>query len=135
MTAATRPRNTPARDGTRFGRRVAAGARIQQGTIVALAAGLAAPATTALGLVADGRARSSVDNTGGAAGAVTIEVDKGTFLFASAAGGDLIGDGDIGHLAYLVDDQTVAKTDGGGTRSVAGKIMDVDASGVWVRFD
>jgi hypothetical protein len=34
-----------------------------------------------------------------------------------------------------VDDQTVAKTDGTGARSVAGKVFDVDSGGVWVRFD
>jgi hypothetical protein len=28
----------------------------------------------------------------------------------------------------------VAKTNGGSTRSVAGKIFDVDAQGVWVKF-
>lgn len=40
---------------------------------------------------------------------------------------------DIGSDCYIVDDQTVAKTNGTNTRSVAGKIMDVDAQGVWVR--
>ncbi|MFB0515162.1 MAG: hypothetical protein ACETWG_00985, partial [Candidatus Neomarinimicrobiota bacterium] len=33
---------------------------------------------------------------------------------------------------YIVDDQTVAKTDGTGTRSPAGFIEDVDSNGVWV---
>ena len=31
-------------------------------------------------------------------------------------------------------DQTVAKTNGGNTRSRAGKVFDVDADGVWVDF-
>ena len=35
--------------------------------------------------------------------------------------------------AYIVDDQTVAKTNGSSTRSAAGTIVDVDAQGVWVR--
>ena len=45
---------------------------------------------------------------------------------------DLITTADIGADCYVVDDQTVAKTNGGGQRSVAGKIFDVDAQGVWV---
>ena len=35
----------------------------------------------------------------------------------------------------MVDDQTVAKTNGGNTRSPAGIIDSVDADGVWIRFD
>jgi hypothetical protein len=33
-----------------------------------------------------------------------------------------------------VDDQTVAKTDGSTTRSVAGIVRGVDTDGVWVEF-
>jgi hypothetical protein len=41
---------------------------------------------------------------------------------------------DVGKQCYLVDDQTVAKTDGTNTRSPAGFVRDVDADGVWVEF-
>ena len=41
---------------------------------------------------------------------------------------------DVGSDCYIVDDQTVAKTNGTNTRSVAGKVFDVDADGVWVDF-
>ena len=34
--------------------------------------------------------------------------------------------------AYIVDNQTVAKTDNSAARKKAGKIIDVDANGVWV---
>jgi hypothetical protein len=34
----------------------------------------------------------------------------------------------------LVDDQTLAATDGAGTRSEAGDIYDVDDDGVWIEF-
>lgn len=47
---------------------------------------------------------------------------------------DAIALADIGSDCYIVDDQTVAKTSGSATRSVAGKIFDVDAAGVWVNF-
>ena len=40
----------------------------------------------------------------------------------------------MGSDCYIVDDQTVAKTNGGATRCVAGKVWDVDAEGVWVEF-
>ncbi|CUH67985.1 hypothetical protein TG4357_03322 [Thalassovita gelatinovora] len=53
----------------------------------------------------------------------------------NSAAADEITIADIGNKAYAVDDQTVAKTDGTATRSPAGIIDDVDANGVWVRFD
>ncbi|MCY1307350.1 hypothetical protein D9M70_572660 [compost metagenome] len=34
--------------------------------------------------------------------------------------------------AFIVDDQTVAATDGTGTRSAAGRIVGIEADGVWV---
>jgi hypothetical protein len=40
----------------------------------------------------------------------------------------------IGNDCYIVDDQTVAKTNGTATRSIAGKIRAVDAQGVWVEI-
>ena len=40
----------------------------------------------------------------------------------------------MGSDCYIVDDQTVAKTNGTNTRSVAGKIIAVDADGVWVKI-
>ena len=48
--------------------------------------------------------------------------------------GDAIVLSDVGADCYGVDDTTVAKTDGTGTRSVAGVIRDVDAVGVWIEF-
>ena len=33
---------------------------------------------------------------------------------------------------YIVDDETVAKTDGTATRSAAGKVVGLDSDGVWV---
>ncbi|MNU06383.1 hypothetical protein D3C72_2515570 [compost metagenome] len=34
--------------------------------------------------------------------------------------------------AYIVDDQTLAATDGTGTRSAAGRIVGIDTDGVWI---
>lgn len=135
MTAATTPRDTPLVTTGSVARDVAAATRILAGTIVCLsAAGYAVPGTTATTLVADGRAEDTVDNLTGAAGDQKVLVRKGTFRFANSASTDLIGRTEIGKTVYLVDNQTVAKTDGGGTRSVAGKVFNVDAQGVWVTF-
>lgn len=135
MVALTEGRATKSRELKIVSRQVLTNVKIHEGSIIALtAAGYARPAITALALKAQGRARATVDNTGGASGAKLIEVELGCFQYANSAAGDLIAIADIGGTAYLVDDQTVAKTDGGGTRSAAGKIIDVDAQGVWVLF-
>jgi hypothetical protein len=61
------------------------------------------------------------------------EVDSGIFKFANSAAADEITAADSGNVCYIVDDQTVAKTDGTSTRSAAGRIYSVDADGeVWV---
>jgi hypothetical protein len=71
----------------------------------------------------------------GASGAVNYSVRQdGWFRFGNSAAGDAIALADVNADCYIVDDQTVAKTDGTGTRSKAGKIRDVDADGVWVEF-
>lgn len=135
MVALTEGRTTPKRDSKTFGRPVAATKKIFEGALVCLnASGFATPGAVATTLKADGLALSTVDNTTGADGALTVQVERGTFRFANSAAGDLIVRADIGASAYVVDDQTVAKTNGGATRSVAGTIVDVDAQGVWVKI-
>ena len=79
-------------------------------------------------------ALEQVDNLSGAAGAVRIQSSRGVFPFANSAAGDQITRADIGANAYIVDDQTVAKTNGTNTRSVAGVIRDVDSDGVWIEI-
>lgn len=135
MAALTAPRPTPRREGNRFSRAVAADTVIYQGALVALtAAGLATPGAVATTLTADGMAVQTADNTDGAAGAIAVEVEKGVFQFGNSAAADAITAAEIGDAAYIVDDQTVAKTSGTSTRSIAGTIVDVDAQGVWVRI-
>ncbi len=69
------------------------------------------------------------------AGVTNQRYRPGVFRFANSAAGDLIAVADIGAACYIVDDQTVAKTNGTSTRSPAGIIDNVDSIGVWVRFD
>ena len=131
MTAATKNRNTPQRLHGRRGYPVAAAAICFAGTIaVQNASGFCQPASTATGLIPLGRFAKYIDNSAGANGDVQVEVESGVFYFANDA--DAVVAADVGKVCYLVDDQTVAKTDGTGTRSVAGIVDEVDANGVWV---
>lgn len=111
---------------------VKANVKINQGALVVIEGGYATPARTAVGLIAAGKARAPADNTTGAQGAITVEIERGTYKWLNSSAGDLIAQVDVGTDCFIVDDQTVAKTNGGATRSRAGKILGVDAGGVWV---
>lgn len=135
MTALTQDRNTSRRDGTQIEPPVAAATRIYGGAIVCInAAGYAVPGSTAPTLKAVGVAERRADNTAGNNGDLRVRCRKGPHRFANSASTDAIALADIGSACFIVDDQTVAKTDGSATRSVAGKVFDVDADGVWVTF-
>lgn len=112
--------------------KIAANAKGEQGTFAVISGGYAAPGSTALNLIAVGRFKKTVDNTGGAAGAKDAPVESGIFQWDNS-GGDAIAAADVGKDCFIVDEHTVAKTDGGGTRSRAGKVIAVDADGVWVQ--
>lgn len=131
MVALSSSRQIKRRTGDRFTDPVKTAVSIQKGALVVLDGGYAAPGRTAAGLKARGVAEDYVDNASGANGAKTVEVMKGVYSF--------INDGSvlrthIGGTAYIVDDQTVAATDGAGARSAAGEIIDVDADGVWIKL-
>ena len=132
MVALTQDRDPQRRDGVVYEDPMAANVTIYIGALVCLdAAGNATPGAVATTLKARGVAQERKTN-GAAAGAETIRTFPGKFRFANSAAGDLITRADIGGTAYIVDDQTVAKTNGGNTRSAAGIIKQVDAQGVWV---
>ncbi|MEL6888371.1 MAG: hypothetical protein AAFO86_06645 [Pseudomonadota bacterium] len=136
MAALTKGRTTPQRVGDVRSGPAAANAVFHQGGIVMRdASGNLVQGQTATGLTGVGMGVAPVDNTGGIAGAVTLEYTPGRFRFENSAGGDLIAADDIGGIAYVVDDQTVALTNGSNARSPAGTIEDVDAQGVWIIFD
>lgn len=130
----TADRNTLAKEGNFINPPVAAAKKIFAGALVALdASGNATPGAVATTLKSAGRAEEFVDNSAGAAGDLKVTIRKGIFKFGNYAS-DLITRADIGNPCYIVDDEQVAKTNGGATRSVAGTIFDVDTDGVWVRF-
>jgi hypothetical protein len=136
MASLSTDRNTPRREGTLRTLPVAGSARIYAGALVARdAGGYATPGATGTTLRGVGRAESHADNTGGADGALSVDVLAGVFRFDNSAGADEVTRAHIGADCHMVDDHTVAKTDGTGTRSVAGTVFDVDPDGVWVKFD
>lgn len=104
---------------------------IHQGGLVVMDTGLAVPGRTAVGLIAVGVAQQSVVNAG-ADSAKKVPTERGTFKFANL-GADAVTAADIQKDCYIVDDQTVAKTSGSNTRSIAGKVIEVEADGVFVR--
>jgi hypothetical protein len=60
------------------------------------------------------------------------------FRWDNSTGNEAVTRAQIGDACYIVDDQTVAKTDGAAgqnpaTRSPAGTVVDLDDDGVWVR--
>ena len=131
MANATEGRNTKRRNADRVSGLVNSGATIYTGTLVTRLAsgGNLVPGGTASAGVVVGVAEETVVGDG----VKTLEYSRGCFQFANSASGDLIAAGDIGNTCYVVDNQTVAKTDGGGgARKAAGTIIDVDAGGVWV---
>ena len=136
MAAATQNRNTPSVSGYRRGYPVAASALCLAGTLAVIdAAGLVQPGVTGLDLVAVGVFESLVDNSAGADGEQTAEVLRGFARLENSTDADEITAADIGKACFIVDNQTVAKTDGTGTRSIAGIVDAVDDAGVWVLID
>lgn len=138
MTALTQARDTQRRNGDQASYPVAAATKIFAGSItcISTASNFATKGATATTLKAVGVADETADNTAGANGDISVKVRRdGWFPFANSAAGDLIVLGDVGSDCYVVDDQTVAKTSGGATRSIAGKVRDVTATAVWVEFN
>jgi hypothetical protein len=138
MADATRDRDTQETGDKLRAFGMSANAKIHAGTMVGM---VAAGTVQKMGLLAAtlkcvGVALRPFDNTGGAAGAVSAEVRRsGVFgPFANSAAGDAIAVADVDADCYAVDDSTVAKTSGSNTRAVAGKVHNVTAEGVWVRF-
>ena len=127
-------RNTPRREGEFVVVPVEADAKIFAGAVVcANAAGNAVPGTTATGLKCIGRAEEQADNTGGVAGDKTVRAMRGVFKYKNA-GADPVGAAGLYDDCYVVDDETVAATDGTGARSRAGKVLGVEDAAVWVEI-
>ena len=104
---------------------------LQAGSLVVAEAGFAVPGRAALGLRALGRCERKVDNSLGGNGAREVDVLRGTFRWDNDPA-DPLSQSDLFATCFITDDHTVCKTDGGGARSPAGKVIQVDPEGVWV---
>lgn len=136
MTAATTDRDLQEVAGRARAFPLEAATKIFAGTMCAVnAAGRLTKGATSTTLKCVGVAPQAYDNSGGVAGAITGEPQRGVYgPFANSASADAIAAADVESTCYMVDDQTVAKTNGTNTRSAAGIVHQVDAAGVWVRF-
>jgi len=137
MTAATSKRSTQKWDSGvmphSFSLGVKAATSLYQGTIVcADSTGYAVAGAVSTTQKVLGVAQADADNASGSSGAINVEIKAGVFQFANSAAADEITQAEVGSYCYIVDNQTVAKTDNGGTRIRCGKIMGVDSAGVWV---
>ena len=131
-TALTADRTSPARTGELVaplqGSNIVYG-----GSIVAVGTdGLALPAANVAGLKVIGRAEAFSDNTGANYLATrTVQVRRGIFQWDNGATNNLTR-ANISDPVYAIDDQTVGRTNEATNAVVAGRIVDVDASGIWV---
>jgi hypothetical protein len=94
--------------------------------------GYAVNASTSATLKTLGVCEKNTVNSG-SNGAKNVRVCRGVFPFKNSASGDLITIADVGNDCYIVDNETVAKTDDTGARSVAGKVEFIRDGLVWVR--
>ena len=134
-TALAADQDMPEREPKIFSYKVASGAKCYAGGIaVRNSTGYVQPATTATGLVALGIFEEQADNTLGQDGDIEARVREGVFVLGNSADSDAITIADLGNACYLVDDATVAKTNGSNTRSVAGIIRYLDDLGPWVEI-
>lgn len=127
MAALTADRLVTRREGGRTVRPLANAVTIWGGAIVALTiTGAAVPAGHADGTIIDGVAEKPGEDG-------RVETRRGVYLCDNHAT-DPITRADIGRTCFAADDQTVAKTNGGGARLAAGRVIDVEGFGVWVEF-
>lgn len=117
---------------------MAAAVTIYAGAMVAMdTSGNCRPARATATDKVVGVALKRCDNSAGLAGAFAggVEVDtRFIHRFGNSSSTDAITDVHVGRDCFVVDDQTVALTDNGGTRPRAGRIEKVDSKGVWVDF-
>jgi hypothetical protein len=113
---------------------IADNVHIFNGSLVGLnSAGYVIPASASCIKIV-GCAERDYDNTvlGHAAGALDVRIRQGTFQWANGSGVQALTVADEGKLCYAADDQTVQKGDAAGTLPVAGTVVLVETTGVWV---
>lgn len=128
--ALTTPRDTNSRSGKVREFKVAAGARIFTGSLVAIdAAGNLNPASDTAGLKVWGRASQDADNTNGLAGDLTCKAARGVFCYNNSTS-DAVVPSKLLTQVFVEDDETVTSDEGNGV--IAGVALEIDDEGVWV---
>lgn len=129
----TQDRMTAHRDGEVMPFAIGAGEEIFLGAQVAVnASGYLVPGAEATTLTYIGRAEQHVDNTDGADGDETVLVRRKKAFLWKNSDADPVDQSMVGQPCYILDDETVAGTDGTGTRSESGTVLAVESAGVWV---
>ncbi len=105
MAALTKDRNTVRKEGDYAAYQVKANAKIYAGSLVCIdSTGYAVPGSDTAGLKFAGVSRGYADNTGGADGAMSVEVWKcGSFELAASG----MTRSNVGDSVFVADDQTV----------------------------
>lgn len=131
-TPLTTDRDTQSRIGNSVDLTLKSNETIFAGSLVSLDAnGEAVSATDTSGESVVGRAEIKVDNAAETSNdGLTIKVKRGIFLFASATNAITIAN--YGDIVYVVDDQTVGRTNEVSNNVEAGRIVDVESAGIWV---
>lgn len=129
----TKDRMTAHRDAEVMPFAVGAGEEIFMGAQVAVnATGFLVPGAEATTLTYIGRAEEHVDNSDGADGDKIVLVRRGKAFLWKNSDADPVDQSMVGQPCYILDDETVAGTDGTGTRSESGTVLAVESAGVWV---
>jgi hypothetical protein len=134
MTVLSKDRNTVRKEGDYAAYPVKANAKIFAGSMVCLGTdGYAVPGADTAGYRFAGVSRGYVDNTGGADGALTVEVwRKGCFGLSAAS----MAKTNVGDAVYVVDDQTVGLASVTTNDVPCGRISEyVNSTSVFVDID
>ncbi len=135
MSALTRERVSSVRAVTRDLRPMAANVKVLKGALIACTAGFYGPAAAGTGKRIVGRAAQTVDNTGGAAGALNVDVhffyERDLFLLANSIVNPVTAAQREG-ICYAEDDQTAGSLATG--FSQIGIVYDVTSEGVWAEI-
>ena len=126
---ATADRNTVERPGRSFSLTVKDAEVIYAGTMVSRdSSGEALNAGDTASTVVMGIAAEKVDNTDDGE---SVTILRGVFRMVN---GDTFTVADIGEFGYVADNQTIVKAATATNDIIAGLVVDVDASGVWIDF-
>lgn len=137
MTALTKERDTP-RQHYHYpvSLLMAANGKVFNGGMVNTnATGYAVAASDTAGHKMGGIARETVDNTGGADGALRVDVIHLLCTMANPAGANQLTQADLGKLCYVFDDQTVIRAAGTVNSVIAGAVRAVDTVALTCTFD